>query len=283
MDEDQLRALRAIRFASQLNFNIDPTLENAIQNTTIKSISNERIRDEFMRSLSYNSVRTVQDSMRLGIIQQIIPDFILLESCEQNPTYHPEGNALEHTLEALQSPGIKSEIVKTAILLHDIGKVHTKDDLNPMKYLNHASVGAEYAKCILSDLKFPKDDIDKIVFAIANHMKMHDIKKMRKSKRYALYSNKHFKTLMEVHVADKWNRGESNYDFIMGDIPIEHPFPSIDGNYLISIGLKPSKELGEVKELLYCLQVENALSKSELKDIAVDMINRGEYMLESSE
>lgn len=271
MNEDQLRALRAIRFAAQLNFKIDESLEDAISNTPISSVSGERIKDEFLKSLDYNPVRTVQDSMRLGIIQQIIPDFNLLETCVQNLEYHPEGDALQHTLAALQSHAGKSKIEKMAILLHDIGKVYTKDDSNPMMYPGHAAIGAEYAKEILMNLKFSKYDIDKIVFSISNHMKMHDIKKMRKSKRYALYSSEHFETLMAVHIADKYGRGEDNYDFVMDDIPIEHPLPIINGNYLMSIGFEPSAKLGHVKDSLYDLQIENCLNRTELEIIAKTM------------
>lgn len=268
MDGDPLRALRAIRFSSQLNFKIDASLEHAISNTNVGQVSKERIRDEFLKSLDCNPVRTIQDSIRLGIMQQIIPEFHLLETCDQHQDYHPEGNALQHTLQALQAPNETSKIEKMAILLHDIGKVYTKDNSNPLRYHGHAEIGAQHTTEILKKLKFSKREIDDIVFSVSNHMKMHDIQNMRKPKRYALYANEHFGTLLKVHIADKYNRGESNYDFIMRDIPIEHPQPIIDGNYLMSIGFKPSAELGIVKKQLYDMQIEHGMSKGQLEDVA---------------
>ena len=112
---------------------------------------------------------------------------------------------------------------------------------------------------------FSKREIDEIVFSVSNHMKMHDIQNMRKSKRYALYSSEHFQTLLKVHMADKYNRGESNYHFIVNDTPEEHQTPLIDGNYLISIGFKPSVELGIAKNKLYEMQIERGMSKEMLE------------------
>lgn len=268
MSEDPLRALRAIRFSSQLNFKIDLSLDLAITKTNIGEVSKERIRDEFLKSIHYNPVRTIQDSMRLGIMEQIIPEFHLLETCEQYKDYHPEGDALQHTLQALQYDEKASVIEKMAILLHDIGKIHTKNNPNRFQYMGHAEIGAKLAKEILKQLKFSNGAIDEIVFSVSNHMKMHEIQNMRKSKRYALYSSEYFGTLLKVHMADKYNRGESNCDFVVNDIPEEPPIPCIDGNYLMSIGFKPSVELGHVKNKLYEMQIEYGLSKEELEEKA---------------
>lgn len=271
MSEDPLRALRGIRFASQLNFEINPALENAISQTSLKFISPERIKDEFLKSLHYNPVKTLKDCIRLNIMQQIIPDYHLLSNCPHDPLQHPDGNGLEHTFQALRYPQELTPIQTFTIAVHDYGKIYTLDPTNPNHYYGHEKEGAVRMLKILKSLKFSNDEQSEIIFGIKNHMKMHNIQQMRKSKRYKLYSSPYFETLLKVHKADTFGRDNSNYDFIINDIPEYQPLPLIDGNYLISIGFKPSKELGLIKSQLYDMQIEENLTLIELQKEAMKL------------
>lgn len=273
LSKDQLRAIRAIRFSSQLNFQISLPLKEAIKQTSLSEISPDRIRVEFLRSLNYNPVKTIKETIELNLIKFIIPDLQLLQTCEQHPKYHPEGNALEHTLKALTFPHT-TPIQKMTILLHDIGKIYTKTSFKPLHYHGHEKESVKHAKKILKALKFSKAETQEILFAIENHMKMHKIQEIRKSKRYALYSNPYFPTLSILHQANTYGRKENNIDFISSDIPSYRPKHLIDGKYLMSIGFEPSKELRKAKEELYDLQIEQTLSTTELQKIAKTRIEK---------
>ena len=100
LNSDPLRALRAIRFSSQLNFQISPALKEAIKQTSLCGVSPNRTRDEFLRSLDYNPIKTVSEMIELDLIKFIDPTILLLQNCQHSPDYHPEGNALNHTYQA---------------------------------------------------------------------------------------------------------------------------------------------------------------------------------------
>lgn len=269
MTEDPLRALRAIRFSSQLCFDITPSLKSAIRSTSLRYISSERIRDEFSKALLYNPVQTVENSIELGIMDQIIPDFEQLEDCPHDKKYHEDGNALQHTFNALSYTDFETVNEIWATLLHDYGKFFTKDDANPNHYYNHERVSGIVSEEVLRKLKFSSKDMAEILFSIKNHMKMHNITLMKKSKRYRLYANEHFKTLLTVHLADTVGR-TNNLQFITEDIPEEHPTPLIDGRYLMSIGIEPSVRLGEIKQSLYDMQVEFDMTIHDLQTNALE-------------
>ena len=282
LSEDPLRAIRAIRFSSQLNFQISTPLKEAIKKTSLCGISPNRTRDEFLRSLQYNPVKTVSGLIELNLIRFIDPAIPLLQNCQHSPIHHPEGNALNHTYQALTYPDT-TPIQKVAILLHDIGKTKSNTiGYYQNHYPGHAKEGVKHTKKTLKALKFSNKNIEEILFAIENHMKMHNIQEMRKTKRHKLYSNPFFKTLLIVHKADvyKRNEGSSNFinedmsQFILNDIPKNIPTPLINGHYLLSIGFQPSKELRKVKEKLYELQIEQNYTLSQLKQEALTLLEK---------
>lgn len=271
MDSDPLRAIIAMKLSSKLDFQIANSLKEAIKRISLTETHPEAIRTEFLKSLSYNPVKTVLEMIELKMEKFILPNLHLLEKCEQLPKYHPEGNALNHTLTALSLPGTTTN-QKMAILLHDTGKMFIKHQLK-YSYHGHEKKSVEYSKKILKHLKFSNKDIEEILFAVENHMKMHNIKEMRKSKRYAFYAMPYFQTLLKVHEADTHGR-ENNVSFVLSDIPEEREEPLIKGKYLIEIGFKPSKELRYAKEKLYTLQIEENLTENELKEKAKSIIRR---------
>ncbi len=172
-EEDPLRMLRAVRFAVQLNFNIDSeTMKGIIQNSQmLKHISRERIRDELIKILLSSApaegIKIMVDS---GIMQYVIPEITLLEGVQQNK-YHDK-DVLGHTLQVLQNTP-DDIILRLSTLLHDISKPQTKiQDEKGVHFYRHEVAGAKRARKILNDLKFPKDTIDKVTKLIKNHMRL---------------------------------------------------------------------------------------------------------------
>ena len=271
MEEDSLRALRAIRFSAQLGFKISAPLQSAIEQTNITNVSKNRIRIEFLKSLQFNPVQTIRQMISLNIMRQIIPDFHLLKTCEHLPIHHTDGNAMEHTFAALSYLLNTTPNQKVAIMLHDFGKIKTKDPQNFGHYYKHEQASVDAASKILKNLNFSNSDQKEILFAIGNHMKMHNIHLMRKSKRYNLYESPYFNSLLKLHEADT-NCRYNNVEFVLSDIPPKIPKPLITGHQLISIGFKPSEQLGKVKTNLYKLQIEEDYTFSQLEIEATNLL-----------
>src|SRR5208282_3762880 len=206
--EDHLRLLRAVRFAAQLNFEIEPQTFVAVKSLApkIKLISAERVRDELIKlfapptswsssfSLSGNTLKRelqqpaarglvlLRDS---GLLEPILPELAATISCEQSPDYHPEGSVFNHLCLMLENlPPDANELLPWAVLLHDIAKPVTAErdaETGAIHFYGHEKVGAEMARAILSRLRFPKRQIDEIVACVKNHMQFKDVKQMRKS------------------------------------------------------------------------------------------------------
>lgn len=257
--EDPRRTIRVARLATQLNFRIADDLRHAIIDTDITDIDGDFIRTELLKGLQYNSARMVEVLVDLNLMSKIIPEVLVLKHCEHNLKHHPEGGAYDHTLRALQYCCDATVNQKVAILLHDIGKISTGVGVT---YHGHAKVGVHIAKNILKRLKFSNAAQSEILFCIENHMKMHEIEQMRKAKRYALYDNKYFKSLMIVHTADCVER-INMIDFINSDIPIRMPTPLLNGHDLMELGHQADNTLGVMLKYLYNIQVENNITNKE--------------------
>ncbi len=100
--EDHLRMLRAVRFAHNLDFALDPKTEEAIHSMAhlITKISAERIEAEFTRTLTESSKPgdALKHLHRLGLLEHILPEIIPMIGQEQPPQFHPEGDVFEHTV-----------------------------------------------------------------------------------------------------------------------------------------------------------------------------------------
>ncbi len=127
--EDRLRMLRAVRFATALEFDIDPATWEALQKQAaeIHSVSAERIREELVRIfLSPNRVRGLDLLDQSGLLAQTIPEMLALKGCEQPPQFHPEGDVWVHTRAMLGLlPAQVTVPLVFSVLLHDIGKPPT--------------------------------------------------------------------------------------------------------------------------------------------------------------
>jgi putative nucleotidyltransferase with HDIG domain len=178
--EDYLRILRAIRFYTKLDFEIDPPTYQSIKKLypNLTKISRERIRDEFNEILlSPNRIKGILMLYDIGIIDIIIPDFSKLADVQQPAEFHPEGDVFKHTTMVLSKieEGDSLHLI-LATLLHDFGKLYTYTfDIEKQRitFNEHDIVGAQQAKEVLRDLKYDNDTIEKVYYIISNHMKLH--------------------------------------------------------------------------------------------------------------
>ncbi len=274
IEEDKLRILRAVRFSLTLNFNMDPTTLHIITcySELVKEVSAERIRDEINKMLTHSPSITLHMLNSAGLLEHILPEIKALEKVAQSPNHHPEGNAFAHIYKCLSiAPGLHLD-VKWAILLHDVGKSKTMTvgDDGIIHFYKHHEVGAPIAEEILKRLKFSNKFIEKVVWLVRNHMKLHFAPNMKKSKLKRLLGEKWIDELIVLHYADKMgsNRNLDTINFIsraQKTIPIEEIKPEklINGDDLISLGFKAGRIFKEILEYIEELQLEGELSTKE--------------------
>lgn len=172
--EDALRLMRAIRFASELNFQIEEKTSEAIkkQARLLEMIAKERIKDELEKIIMLNSAAEgIKLLEKLGLLKYIMPE--LTEGIGVGQNKHHIYTVFEHGLNSLDYTAKKnySLEIRLAALLHDIGKPKTKkgDGLNSTFY-NHEIVSAKMTARLLSKLRFSKDLIEKVVHLVRYHL-----------------------------------------------------------------------------------------------------------------
>lgn len=177
--EDGLRIMRAIRFATKLNFNIEKETFEAICHSTgmLTSIAYERIREEFNGILiSDNPFRGVELLRKTGILALIMPELMQGFGVSQNRFhkydvyYH-----ILHTIQAVEP--LETEeltlLVRLAALFHDIAKPMVQKKVSKQEepvYYNHEVVGANVAKKIMKRLKYSNAEIDFVTLLVRQHM-----------------------------------------------------------------------------------------------------------------
>lgn len=172
-EDDALRILRVIRFASTLGWGIEPKTwaGMCIKAYRLKTISKERINDEFNKIItSEHAADGIRRLYLCGALKYIIPELIELKNLEQG-SRHGE-DAFDHSLTVMSKmqPTVESRL---AGLLHDIGKPSTRSRsfTGRISFINHETVGAKLTEKILTDLKYPKNTIKRVQNAVANHMR----------------------------------------------------------------------------------------------------------------
>lgn len=172
--EDALRMMRAARFATTLDFEIERETAQAIKKNSpwLKMISKERIRDELMKIImSDRAAEGIEVLRRLKLLRFIIPE--LEEGYKVTQNKHHIYEVYEHLILSLKYAAKKNynKHIRLAALFHDIGKPRVKEGEGPdATFYNHEVVGAKMTWQILHRLRFPKKDIQKIVKLVRYHL-----------------------------------------------------------------------------------------------------------------
>ena len=271
--EDRLRLLRAIRFATVLQFEIEPlTWEAIIQAASgIKEISAERIREELVRIfLSPQRVRGWDLLDASGLMKAVLPELEAMKGCEQPPQFHPEGDVFRHTRLMLDLlPEKVSLPLVLSVLFHDIGKPPTSsvDNDGRIRFNGHDRVGAEMTEAIMQRLRFSRAEIDATVEAVRQHMVFKDVPNMRIAKLKRFMARPNFADELELHRVDCVSSHGmlDNYAFLQrkqtefASEPIIPP-PLVRGDDLIALGMKPGPRFREILDAVETQQLEGELS-----------------------
>jgi len=169
-EEDSLRILRAIRFASRLNFEVEEKTREAImaRREDLKYISSERIYKEFAEILCSERVDYYLQQYA-EVFAVFMPELARMFDFPQNNRYHIY-DLWQHSLKVTASVSPKIAL-RWAALLHDIGKVdtlsHGEDGQD--HYYGHAAVSAKIARQILQRLKCDRKTENEVIALIRNH------------------------------------------------------------------------------------------------------------------
>lgn len=262
-NEDALRILRALRFASQLGFYPDEKTDGAIHRyaNLIKNISAERIREEFIKILLGDNAEEILREY-CDVIEVFIPEIKKLYGFKQYSPYH-KYDVWEHTIHAVGA-SVPEKNIRTAMFFHDIAKPDCfKTDKNGRGHFKgHAVKSAEMTSDILKRLRFSSKDIKDIVCIIYHHSD-----DLNNKSEIKLLMNKigvkEFMDLINVQRADSMAKQEfcrerlkksdwqektakeiiqNNECFTLKDL-------AVNGNDLIKMGFK-GKENGQMLEHL---------------------------------
>ena len=175
-DEDALRLLRAIRFATQLGFHVSRETSDAIRKFHVKlsTVSQERIRDEFTKIVMSDNPRDGIELLREHhLLQHIMPEVEAAVGVEQNGSHVYD--VYQHLLRTLQHAADKQwELdIRLAALLHDISKPETRrwsQEKKDYTFYGHEVVGSRVAKRILQRLKYPTAIVSCVTLLVRWHM-----------------------------------------------------------------------------------------------------------------
>ncbi|MCC7290292.1 HD domain-containing protein [bacterium] len=165
--EDGLRAFKACRMASQLDFSVEPDTFNAIKESlpVAAQVSMERVRDEFLKMLLHSSKPSKGiDLMRqTGLLQLFLPELLEGYGVEQK-LFHAD-DVYTHNLNTCDHA---PDGIKLAALFHDIGK--PRKDMHNGHFYGHDIEGARMSEEIMTRMRFSKSEIRKVSLLVKNHM-----------------------------------------------------------------------------------------------------------------
>ena len=281
--DDPLRMMRCIRFATQLNFQIEEETFVALERMAdrIKIVSGERIKDELNKIiLSPTPSRGFVDLQRCGLLNIILPELSALDIVEQkNGRAHK--NNFYHTLEVLDNVAQHSDNLwlRWAALLHDVGKTKSKrwDAAIGWTFHNHNMIGAKMVPQIFRRLMLPLDTKMKYVQKLVDmHMRpiviADEIVTDSAVRRLMNDAGEDIEDLMTLCEADITSKNEVRKKLFLENFRMvrekltdlkEKDYvrllqPVIDGNEIMEMfHLSPCREVGVLKQYLKDAVLDN--------------------------
>lgn len=310
--EDALRLLRAVRFAAQLDFEIEPATFTAIKKMArnIRAVSQERIRDELVKMIMCENPEYGFNLLqKTGLLLEILPEMDEGVGVEQN--LHHKYTVFEHLIKSLQYAARYDYPlhVRLAALFHDIGKPRTRRKKgNEFTFYGHDIVSERITQKVLKRLRFSNELNEKVTNLVRHHMFYYDIGKVTDAGARRLLrrvGKENFDDLIKVRIAERKGSGVPKAEpyrlrhlqFLVekaAQEPVTVGELAIGGNDLMKdLGMKPGPKIGGVLNALLAEVLDNPvlnnrehlLSRAqELKDKDPDELKKmGEEAKEKEE
>ncbi|HET7701842.1 MAG TPA: HD domain-containing protein, partial [Candidatus Limnocylindrales bacterium] len=285
-EEDALRILRAIRFATTLGWTIEPATLAAIRETSplVAHLSGERIWAELTKILAADrpsvGLRLLQET---GALAAISEDLAAQRGIDQRKI--PGDDLWDHTLRTVDAVPEDRPVVRLAALVHDIGKPSTAADGH---FIGHDSVGADLAGELLDRLHVPVATRNRVVHLVRQHMFRYEPGWRDAAIRrfLAKVGPAAVEDLLALRAADNVGSGVARdaddiaqlrariaAELAAGPI-LDRSALAIDGADLIDeLGMVPGPEVGRVLMALFDRVVENPAmnDRSTLLGLAADL------------
>ncbi len=265
--EDALRIMRAVRFAAQLQYDIEPRTREALAAIApnLKKISAERIQTELTKLLLSDRPEDLRIAWESGMTACFLPEF---DRCMEMPQHNPHHcySVGEHILHALPQVR-KDKVLRLTMLLHDIGKpdCHTRDEEGVDHFHGHAEVSARMAERILRRLKYDNDTVRSVTTLVKYHgikidntpsAMRHAIAEVGEALFPLLFQVKHADGAAQApgRLAEKeeqlaiWKQLYEDV-YARGDC-LGLKQLAVTGKDLLAAGMKPGREMGQVLQLM---------------------------------
>ncbi len=281
--EDALRMARAVRIATELNFDIEEKTKEAIKNNAIllKRISAERIRDELLKILSSNyPYEGVLKLKETGLLEIILPELEKSFGVDQvSPGRHHIYDVGTHSVLTLKYTAQKNTdpITRFAALIHDIGKYKTykKTENGIITFYNHEVVGARIASQIAERLRLSKKQKRKLFKLVRYHQFTVDENQTDSAIRRFIreVGQENIKDIIDIRVGDRLGSGAKETSWRLEEfkkrlIEVQKkPFTvhdlKIKGDKIMEIfNIKPGPKVGEILDALFEKVASNQIANT---------------------
>ncbi|MBS1807011.1 MAG: HD domain-containing protein [Acidobacteria bacterium] len=285
--EDSLRVLRAMQFAARFEFAIDPATVELCRGIDLSDLPAERIWAEVEKWLLQSNKPSVGfwAAIQLGMTEKLWPEIHALIGCPQEYEWHPEGDVDIHTAMVIDEarkliddlPRPKKLAVMLGALAHDFGKpATTKNEDGRIRSKGHEDAGVAPTEAFLDRLKLNTIDgydvRQQVIALVAAHLVPgHFYKSFQKGEKVSdgafrrLAQRVEPDLLYRVARADCLGRtGDFKPDamewFIARarelSVVEKAPPPILLGRHVLSLGLKPGPQVGQITKAVYELQLD---------------------------
>lgn len=271
-DDDPLRIMRAFRFASQLNFNVDESIMIAAKEMRerLAIVSQERITDEFLKILASPKpsigFKLLFDS---GVLEIVFPEISIMAGVDQRKDYHHKDVFL-HTLQVVDNICKQTDDVwlRFAALVHDIAKPPTKKFVEGIGWTfhGHEDLGARMMKKIFHRMKLPLHQLEYIQKLVRLHLRPIALANEEVTdsaiRRFVVNAGEDLEYLITLCRADITSKNPAkvekylgNYERVMQKVrdvkerdKLKEFQSPVRGEEIMKIcKLKPSRKVGEIK------------------------------------